>query len=887
MRWFQQLRIRIEMLFRRGRAAGRLNEELRFHLDQQIAENVAAGMSPEEARHAALREFGNPAVLRDQARETWSWSGVESVLRDVRIGARTLARTPGFALIAIGVMALCIGAATSLFTVMRSVLLRPLPFRHPDKLVMVYEHFRDPSTNSLEFNYNSVAPGDYYDWRAKTHGFEDMAAWRWDQFNLTGERGELPEQVSARGGSWNLFPMLGVQAVYGRTFTESEDQSDGNAVMLNWNIFERRFGGDPSIVGKQIHLNTKPYTVVGVLPAWFTYPDAKVQLWVTFASGIPPAILAHHDFHYSRVIARLRPDVTLASALSQVEAVQYQGHLQNLHAPVAEDVVPRTLIQDLARDVKKPLIILLCAVGCLLLIGCLNVANLLVARSAARQKEIAIRSALGARRMTLIREQLVESLLVCVAGGVTGVLLSLAATKWLVASWADLPSAQGIHADATVLVFACALVFAAAILAGLLPALSSTGKAAMTALQASSRSTAGSHSRTALRKTLLTVEIATTVVLLIAAGLLLKSFWRLRATDVGCATDNVLTLSYSLPDKQYDTPQKVNAFNEALLERVRAIPGVQASALGAGVPGAGSGEDDVFTVPEHPPLPPGASLPDAQYRTADPGYFTALQIPLLSGRFFTSADRVGRPKVVIISHQLAQQYFPGENPLGRHLVVSARDATGYEIVGVIADTLYQVGRPSMATMYFPLLNGENHGSFTLAVRTASDPLAFSLPIQKQIAALDPQLPVSDVTTMQQIIARSLGNASLSASLVLAFAVLSLLLASVGLYGVLSYLTTQRTGEIGVRMALGARREQVARLMLGDGLRPALYGLVLGLGASALATRLIESMLYGTKPLDPAIFAAVAVTLLMVAALACVVPAWRASRIDPMQALRME
>ncbi len=476
MRWLARLRMRIEMIFRRSRAAGRLDDELRFHLEQQIAENVAAGMSAEEARHAALRAFGNPAALRDQARETWSWSGVESVLRDLRIGARTLWRTPGFALIAIGVMALCIGASVSLFTVVRSVLLRPLPFKDPEKLVMVYEHFRDPSMNAQGFNYNSVAPGDYYDWRAQTHGFEDMAAWRYWQFNLTGEHGELPELVSARGGTWNLFPLLGVRAAFGRTFIESEDRTDGTAVMLNWNIFERRFGGDPSIVGKQIHLDGKPYTVVGVLPKWFTYPDAKVQVWVPYASGLPPAILQHHDFHFSRVVARLRPDVSLASALSQVEAVQYRLHMENLNNPVAEDVAPRTLSDDLARDVKKPLIILLCAVACMLLIGCLNVANLLVARSAARQREIAIRSALGARRMTLVREQMVESLLISLTGGMAGVLLSLAATKWLVGRWTELPSAQGIHADATVLGFACALVFAAALLAGLLPAISSTGK---------------------------------------------------------------------------------------------------------------------------------------------------------------------------------------------------------------------------------------------------------------------------------------------------------------------------------------------------------------------------------------------------------------------------
>jgi putative ABC transport system permease protein len=865
-----------------------LERELRSDLELEEEEQRERGLSTEEGRYAALRAFGNPTLIREHTRAVWSWSGLENLIRDLRISIRTLFRSPGFSLIAVLVMALCIGAATSLFTVARSVLLRPLPFRDQERLVMIYEHFRDPSMNAQGFNYNAVAPADYYDWRAQTHGFEDMAAWRWWQFNLTGERGELPEMVSAGGGSWNLFPLLGVHAVIGRTFTESEDRPDGSAVMLAWNLFERRFGGDPSIVGRQIHLDGKPYTVVGVLPKWFTYPEAKMQIWVTYASGMPPAVLQHHDFHFSRVVARLKPDVNLASALSQVGAVQYRLHLQNLNAPVAEDVASKTLIQDLARDVKKPLILLLCAVACMLLIGCLNVANLMVARSAARQKEIAVRSALGARRITLIREQLLESLLISLAGGVTGALLSLAATKWLASTWRDLPSAQNIHADGVVLALACALVFASALLAGLLPAIASTGKGAIAALQASSRSAAGSRSRTALRKTLLTVEIATTVVLLIAAGLLLKSFWRLRTTDVGCATNNVLTMGYSLPANKYDSPEKMNAFNETLLERVRALPGVRAAALGSRLPGAGAGEDDSFTIPEHPPIAPGAALPDALYRLADPGYFSALQIPLLSGRFFTSDDRDGRPKAIIISRQLAEQYFPGENPQGKHLHVPAKDNADYQIVAVVADTLYQVGQPARATMYFPVLNGESDpGGVTLVLRTASDPLAFSVPVQKKIAELDPELPVSDVLTLQQIIARSLGNASLSASLVLAFAVLSLVLASVGLYGVLSYLTTQRTGEIGVRMALGAERGQVLRLMLGDGLRPALYGLVLGLAASAGAVRLIQSMLYGTRPLDPAIFASVAATLLVVAALACLVPAWRASRIDPMQALRTE
>lgn len=865
-----------------------LERELRSDLDLEEEEQRERGVPSQEARQAAMRAFGNPTLIREQTRDVWSWNTVETLVRDLRMGVRTLLRSPGFTAIAVLVMALCIGATTSLFTVVHSVLLQPLPFRDSSRLVMIYEHFRDSGANAGGFNYNPVAPADFFDWRAQTHGFEDMAAIRYWQFNLTGEHGELPEIVQARGGSWNLFPMLGVPAAIGRTFTESEDRPDGNSAMITWSLFQRRFGGDASMVGRQIHLDGKPYTVIGVLPKWFTYPDARVQVWVPYTTALPPEILKHHDFHFSEVVARLRPDVSLKNALSQVQAVQYREHQQNLNAPVAEAVASKTLIQALAKDVKEPLIILLCAAACMLLIGCLNIANLMVARSASRQKEIAIRSALGAQRTALMRAQMMESLLVSIAGGLAGVLLSLAVTRWLVGTWRDLPTAQTIHADGAVVGFACGLVILAAMLAGLLPAISSTGKGAMAALQASSRNAAGNQARTAMRKTLLTVEIATTVVLLIGAGLLLKSFWRLWNTDVGCTTDSVLTMGYSLPEEKYDNPQKKNGFNEELLERVRAIPGVQAAALGSVVPGGGYGGDDVFTIPEHPPISPGAALPDALIRVASPQYFTTLQMPLLSGRFFSSDDRAGRPETVIISRQLARQYFPGENPIGKHLHVPAHKNADFQIIGVVGDMLYQVGQPGRPTMYFPVLDGDSDmRGFTLVIRAASDPLALSVPTQKVIAALDPQLPVSRVFTMQQIIERSLGNVSLSASLVLAFALLSLVLASVGLYGVLSYLTAQRSGEIGIRLALGARREQVMRLMVGDGMRPAFYGLVLGLVASIGAVRLIESMLYGMRPLDPGVFAAVAATLLAVAALACLAPAWRASRADPMQALRIE
>jgi predicted permease len=875
----------------RKRSDAELQDEIQAFLTEETADNLARGVSFDEARRQARVKLGNAQQVRESL-----WAQNSPILfvklgRDLRYALRTLSRTPGFSLIAVAVMALCIGAATSLLTIVRSVLLRPLPFRDPDQLVVVHEHFRGAWANTPDFNYNPVAPADFYDWRSKTHGFEDMAIMRYAGYNLTGERGELPEAVSAAAGSWNLFQLLGVEPALGRAFTESEDRPGSTAVMLTWSLYQRRFAGDAKIVDRQVHLDGRPFTVVGVLPSWFTYPDAHIQLWVPYKADATLEFLQHHDWHQSAVVARLRPQVSLAGALAEVGALQYQLHLQYPHDPVAEDVASRSLNQDLSRNVNTTLNVMLGAVGCLLLIGCLNVANLLVARGAARQKEVAIRSALGAQRATLIREQLTESVLICATGGLSGILLSAVATRWLAKTWRDLPTAQSIHLDGIVIAFACALMFAAALVAGLLPAFSTTSKEVMKALQTSTRTGAGSVSRTALRKSLLTVEIGITVVLLVAAGLLLKSFLRLRSTDVGCVTENMLTLNYSLPGKKYDTPEKENAFHEALLERVRSIPGVRAAALGNTVPAAGYWGDDVFTVKEHPPLKSGQDLPDALTRWADPSYFSVLGIPLLSGRFFTNDERVTRSYKVIVSRQLVQQYFAGDNPIGKHLHVPAHAHVGapndvdYEIVGVVGDVLYQVGKEPKATMYFPILEGFAGG--TLAVFTKSEPLQFSVPVQRQIASLDSELPVSDVRTMDQLIGESLVNASLSARLVLAFAILSLLLASVGLYGVLSYLATQRTTELGIRMALGAQRDQLLQLMLLDGLQPAVLGLGLGLVVGLMTTRIFQAMLFGTKPLDLVVLFGVIMTQLSVAVLACLAPAWRASRLDPMQALRAE
>jgi predicted permease len=886
MRWMRRVGMAVQALFLRRSATERLNTELQFHLEEQAAEFEAAGMAPDEARAAALRSFGNPTLLRDEARETWSWYWLEKFWRDVRYGTRTLLRSPGFSLMAVLVMALGIGATTALFTIVQNVLLKPLPFRDPGKLVIVYEHFR-------EGNYptNPVSPADFLEWKQQTHGFEDMAAWRWHGLNLTGGDGQLPEAISAAGGSWNLFHVLGVPLALGRSFTPEEDQLGGHRVaILTWSLYERRFGGNSSAIGKQIRLNSDLYTIVGVLPRWFAYPDTQVQLWVPYAQTFTPETYAMHDDHQSHVVARLRPGVSAAVATQRVSALQYRIHLANASKPVAEDAVYRPMIDDVVQDAKTPLLVLMGAVACMLLIACLNVSNLLVARGAARRKEVAVRGALGGSRMALIREQMTESVLLCAAGGALGLVLSVFATRWLASHWQDLPRAESIHVDGTVLAFTLGLVVCTALLAGLLPAISSTGKDVFATLQEGSRAIGGSLSRARMRQAMLTIEIALTVVLLVAAGLLFRSFLHLRSADLGCVTDHVLTLQYNLQTKQYDTPAKVMAFHEALLERVRQLPGVRGAGLVSIAPGAGWGGDNVFTIPDNPRESNYRLQDDALIRAADPGYFSAMGIPLLQGRSFSGEERLTNYHYTIVSKKFADQFFAGKNPIGEHIrVMWTGKLENYQIIGVVGDTLYNVSQSVKAIMYFPILAGmpDQTSYATLVVHTIGDPLAMSLQIQKVIAALDPSLPVSDVLTMHRIVGQSTNTASFGATLLLAFAGLSLLLAAVGLYGVLSYLVTQRFTEIGIRIALGAQRSEVMRLVLLDGLRPVLWGLLFGFAGGVGAGEVIRSLLYHTQALDGLVIAAMMGSLLVAAIAACVVPALRALSIDPMQALRTQ
>jgi predicted permease len=864
-----------------------LERELLSDLELEEEEQRERGLSAKEARSAAQRAFGNTTLIREQTRAAWSWVWLEQLVRDVKYGTRTLLRSPEFAIVSVLVMALGIGATTSLFTMVRAVLLRPLPFRDSSKLVMLYEHYRH---NKGGDGFNAVAPGDYRDWRSQTHGFEDMAAMRGYGGILSGVHSELPEVVQSAGGSANLFPLLGVTPAFGRIFTEVEDQPKGEpVVLLTWSLFQRRFAGDPSIIGKQIHLDTIPTTVVGVLPSWFTYPDARIQYWMPYAQTFSESDYGIHDGHQSEVVARLKPDVSVESATHEVSEVQYRIYLANASKPVAEDVWSRPMIDDLVRGVRTQLLVLLSAVGCMLLIACLNVSNLLVARAAARRKEVAIRGSLGGGRLALIREQITESLLICVAGGGLGLLLSLASTQWLAVHWRNLPRADSVHVDGRVFMFAAGLVLGTGLLAGLVPAISSTGKELLSALRESSRSASGSASRARLRKTMLTVEIALTVMLLVSAGLLFKSFLRLRMADLGCRIDHVITMKFGLPEIQYDTRDKVVRFHQSLLDRVRRLPGVRGAALVSVAPGAGPQGDRVFTILERPA--PSYSLQyDAMTLTADPQYFSVMQIPLLRGRVFTDHEHLDNTHYVVVSKQFVDQFFSGDDPIGKH-IRSGWDTNveNYEIIGEVGDTVYDVTKPVEATMYFPILSGipNRTSEATIVTWTSVDPLAMSIPIQQQISALEPELPVYNALTMDQILGKTTASQGFAANLVLAFASLSLLLAAVGLYGVLSYLVTQRVSEIGIRVALGAQRKQILGLILFDGLRPAVLGLILGLTASAGATQLIRSMLYATEPTDPTVIGAVILTLLLIASIACIFPAWRASRLDPMRALRAE
>ncbi|WP_254062176.1 ABC transporter permease [Acidobacterium sp. S8] len=882
MRWLSKLSMQIKMLFGRTQEDTRLADELEFHIEQQIAENVAAGMSAEEARHAALRIFGNPTLLREQARETWSWNWLDRLAHDLRQGIRTLTRTPGFAALAVLVMALGIGANVALLTVIRSVLMKPLPFKDADRLVRLFE-----ADSKGRFQDNIVAGGTFGRWKQDSHSFEDMAVVKRTVYNLSGTSGQLPELMDAYFTSSSFFAMLGVQPVIGRSFTRAEDRPEGSAtVVLAWGLWKRRFGGSPGILGKTILLDSKPYTVIGVLPAWFSYPDPKVQLWTALYHEKSPEMMQMFAAHNFDVVARLKPGISIAQATADLNSVQRQIRVQNPEGAVNDAVNIRPMLDAEVRDVKTGLYVVFAATGCLLLIACLNITNLLVARAAARRRETAIRAALGGSMARLVREQVIESLLLSIAGGGVGLLFAEFILQWLVSARDDIPRADAIHMDWMVLLAALGVVLVCGLFSGIVPAISSGHRKILTSLNESSRSHSGGQKSARLRQVLLALEVGLTVVLLVGAGLLIKSYRQLRSVNLGCATRNVLSVDINLPKINYNTAEKRVLFYEQLVERVRQLPGVRGVGVSTVLPGQGMRRNDTFNIPERPPLPQGQVLV-ASTSFVDPEYFHAMQIPLLQGRFLQPDERMERAQSVVVNQAFVRQYFPAENPIGKHIVASViGNDESYEIVGVAGDSLEDLDHAAVAMIYYPLYAGSER-STVLAVRTASNPDAVAIPIQKIVADLDRDLPVANILTMDQILGQSTQNQSFDATLLLAFAVLSLVLAGVGLFGVLSYIVAQRTTEIGIRIALGAPREQVMKLMLVRGLKPALFGLIFGVAASFGLARYIESLLYGVHPFDPLVLLVVCCLLLVVASIACAVPAWRASQLDPIEALRAE
>ena len=800
------------------------------------------------------------------------------LFRDLRIAVRTLARQPGFSIVSTLVIAVGIGATVSLFTVVWSVLLKPLPFAHPEQLVRLYE-------SSDRFPHNVVSPGIYAEWKRQSKSFSSLALYnQWPEYNLS-DGAAPPERLPATICSWDLFTTLGVQPLIGRSFTPADDRASAiGTVIISWVLWKRRFGGDSSVLGRNVDLDAQPYTIIGVMPRWFAFPEQKTQLFVPAYHQITPEEMSRIDNHQFHVLGRLKPGVTREQAMQETSAIVRRIHDAHLDLPfVSTGAAIRSLIDDLVGDLRPALYMLLAATGCMLLIACLNVANLLTARSAARRREVAIRAALGGGRLRLLREQLIESCVLFSGGGAAGLALAYAALRWFVITRRDMVRVESIQIDGVVVATVAGLVLCCALFAGLIPVIASRHDNLSSALQASSRGSTGGPSRALMRKALIAAEVAFTVVLLVSAGLLLKSYMQLRSNNLGCATDNILSMHFTLPKVQYTSPVRRVTFFDDLLARVRSLPGVEAAGLVKAVPGEGYFGDGDVTIAEHPPLPRGQKGL-AIVRWADPGYFAAMRIPFLRGRTFGSNQRLDAAKEAIISAALAREYLPNEDPIGKHLV--AREHGSYEIVGVVADTRYRLDQPPEPTMYFPIDSGM-YNEAALAVRAARDPESLALPIQKTIQQMDRELAISDVLTMNQIINQSSVDANFEATLLATFAGISLLLAAVGLFGVLAYLVAQRRSEIAIRLALGAQRVDVLRLTLLDGLGPAFGGVVAGSLLAIGASQLIRSSLYATEPLDPAVFAGVIGLLFAVAAAACLLPAWRASRVEPSAVLRSE
>jgi predicted permease len=861
-----------------------LDRELRSHLELEAEDQQERGLSADEAHYAAQRALGNTTLIKEDVRAISRWTRLESAWADLRYAARLLRKTPSFTAAIVATLALGIGANTAIFSVCDAVLLRRLPYSDPDRIVMLWE--RSPHEETLD----AVAPANFIDWREQTRSFDEIAAINpYPTFVLTG-RGE-PVRLAGAGVSSNFFSLLGSRITVGRGFLEEEDRPGRDRVaILSYSIWQHRLGGDPDVVGEHVTLNDISYTVVGVLPREFEFVSKasdfqarnQFDVWVPLALNLEKQERNHHPL---RVFARVKPGVALTQAQADLDVVA--ANLARLFPEWNKErgIAAIPLIQQVTANVRTALRTLLGAVGLVLLIACANVANLLLSRAAARQKEMALRAALGAGRSRLAQQLLIESLLLAVVGGGMGLLLASGAIRALTPYLpADLPRASGTTVDVRVFAFTGLISLATGVLFGLAPILQAHRANPNEALKQSTRIAGGMSSR--MRSGLVIAEMAMAVVLLIGAGLVAKSFWALLHVAPGFRTEQILTARLTLPGSRYPDARRIAAFQRELLEGLRNAPGVQDAALSAYLPLSGTDNAWGFVIEGRPPLPTG-EYNVAKYRPVSPGYFETIGIPLLRGRGFRSVDDEAPDLVAVINESMARKYWGQENPVGQRFQFGP--PTWRTVIGVVGDVHHEdLAAEPRPEMYVPFSQAPNNEArTTIVVRALADLTAVTATLRKVVAAIDSAVPLDQVATMEQLVSASVGQPRLRTTLLAVFSILALVIASTGIYGVMSYLVIQRTREFGIRLAVGATKRDVLRLVLGRAAVLTVSGLCLGMLGAVALTRVIASLLYGVTPLDPLTFAAVPLLLFAVALFASSIPARRATRIDPMVALRYE
>ncbi|HEX5734750.1 MAG TPA: ABC transporter permease [Blastocatellia bacterium] len=869
--------VRLAGLFSKGRREREMAEELESHLRMHIDDNLRAGLDAAEARRRALIKLGGLEQVKESYRDRAGLPAIETLIRDLRYGGRMLLKQPGFTLIAVLTLSLGIGANTAVFSIVNAVLLRPFPYHAPERLVILQERY---SSGGFSPSYPNFA-----DWREQNTVFDSIVAVRTNEsFNLTGS-GE-PERLQGRLVSAEFFSTLGIKPLAGRDFLAEEDRPGAApAALLSYGFWQRRFGKDPSIIGKQLTLNNQSYTVVGVTPPDFQY-GAEADITVPIGLSAERFRLRGRD-PGTDVVARLKPDVSEQQAETELNMIAARLEQQYPESNTGRRVLVTPLHESFVGDVRQPLLILLGAVGLVLLIACANVANLLLVRASARRKEMAVRVALGADRWRIIRQLLTESVLLAAVGAGVGILLALWGTSFIAAQLPDgIPRLQESRVDAPVLVFTLAVSLLTGLLFGLAPALQASRPNLIEGLKEGDRGSSGRRQR--LRSMLVIGEVALTLTLLVGAGLLIQSFRRVLEVDPGFKPQNLLMMQVSInnPDGQ-----QVANFFEQLQQNVRSLPGIESVAVSNGLP---------FGVANHPTffiegrLDQENKPPTVRY-TVSPDYFQTLGIELIKGRVFNAQDTRNSPGVVIIDEVLARYAFPNEEPLGKRLKQS-RESPSLEIVGVVRHVEHDSleGQAPNKAQYYTNFNQialeslpNSVRRINLLVRTEVEPLSLASAVRGQVADLNKDQAVFNVRTMEQVMAQSVAPRRFSMLLLAVFAVVALALASLGIYGLMSYAVAQRTREIGVRMALGAQSGNVLRLVIGQGMKLALAGVALGLVASVALTRTINSLLFGVSATDPATFTVIALLLVLTALLACYAPARRATKVDPMIALRYE